>query len=84
MLLERLSGYADIILEVNHVRPKYALIVISNSGRNSVPIQMAIEAKKRGVFVVALTNMEHSKSVKSRDTSGKRLFEVADCVLDNC
>jgi uncharacterized phosphosugar-binding protein len=83
-LYERLPGLAKAILEVNNVRSLDAIIIISNSGRNSVPVEMAIEAKKMGMLVIALTNVEHSKSVSSRDKSGKRLFEAADYVLDNC
>ncbi|MTI47123.1 SIS domain-containing protein [Sporosalibacterium faouarense] len=83
-LIERLSGYADIILEINEVRKGDAIIIISNSGRNSVPIELAIKAKEKGLLVIALTNLKHSKSVDSRNKSGKRLFEVADFVLDNC
>lgn len=83
-LYERLPGLATAVLEVNNVRSLDAIIIISNSGRNSVPVEMAIEAKKRGMLVIALTNVSHSKSVSSRDVSGKRLFEVADYVFDNC
>ena len=45
---------------------------------------MALEAKKRGVFVVCLTNVKYSESVSSRRSCGKRLFEVCSPVLDNC
>ena len=83
-LYERLPGLAKAVLEVNNVRSLDAIIIISNSGRNSVPVEMAIEAKKIGMLVIALTNVSHSKCVSSRDGSGKRLFEVADYVLDNC
>ena len=57
--------------------------MISNSGRNPAPVEMALEAKKRGATVIALTSLPHSTSVSSNDPSGKRLFEVADLVLDN-
>lgn len=83
-LIERMPGYADIILDTNKIRSKDALIIISNSGRNSVPVQLAAGAKKKGIFVIALTNLEHSKSVTSRDPSGKKLYEEADLVLDTC
>jgi len=83
-LIERLPGYADVIFETNRIRKGDAIIIISNSGRNSVPVELAIKAKEKGLLVIALTNLEHSKSIDSRDKSGKRLFEVADYVLDNC
>ncbi|HAF61688.1 MAG TPA: hypothetical protein DCK95_05125 [Anaerolineaceae bacterium] len=82
--IERMPGYAKIVFESNAIREKDALIVISNSGINPVPIEMAMEAKKAGVLVIALTNLEHSKNVKSRCPNGKKLYEVCDYVLDNC
>jgi len=82
--VERTSGYAKIIFDANAIREKDALIVISNSGRNPVPVEMAEEAQKAGVLVIALTNLEHSKSVTSRCPDGKKLYEVCDYVLDNC
>ena len=82
--LERTSGYAKIVFDYSKVREKDALIVISNSGRNSVPVEMAIEAKKAGVLVIGLVNLDHSKKVESRSPSGKKLYEVCDFVLDNC
>ena len=82
--LERTPGYAKIIFEFSKIRKKDALIVISNSGRNSVPVEMAIEAKKAGVLVIGLTNLDHSKNVESRCPNGKKLYEVCDFILDNC
>ena len=83
-LMERLDGVADVIFATNKIRSCDALILVSNSGRNPVPVQMAKEAKNRGIFTVALTNMTHSKSVESREKTGKRLFELCDIVLNTC
>jgi uncharacterized phosphosugar-binding protein len=58
-------------------------IVISNSGRNALPVEMALRMKHAGMKVIALTNLEQSRSAESRHGSGKRLFEVADEILDN-
>jgi len=80
---ERLPGYAKIVIRDYDIRAGDVIVVISNSGRNPAPVQMALEAKKRGATVIALTSMPHSTSVSSNDPSGKRLFEVADLVLDN-
>lgn len=82
--LERLTGYAAALLTLHDVSPKDTLIVISQSGRNNVPIEMALEGKKRGMKTVAITSLKHAKSVLSRHPSCKRLFEVADVVIDNC
>ena len=81
--LERVSGYAEAIMEIYPICAKDTLLVISNSGRNNVPIEMCLEAQKRGAKVIALTSLRHSKAVSSRHVSGKRLFEIADLVLDN-
>ncbi|MGD9108067.1 MAG: SIS domain-containing protein [Gammaproteobacteria bacterium] len=80
---ERQSGAAKKILDNYPIAIGDVLVIASNSGRNAVPIEMAIEAKKIGVKIIALTSLNHSKSVTSRHSSGKRLFELADIVIDN-
>ncbi len=82
--IERLPGVAAILLDRYDVRPGEVLIVVSNSGINAVPVEMALEGKIRGLFVIALTSLTHSRAVPARHASGKRLFEVADLCLDNC
>ncbi len=82
--LERVSGLAKIILDGYDLRPGEVLMVISNSGINVVPVEIALEGKARGLTVVALTSLAHSRGVPPRDASGRRLFEIADIVLDNC
>jgi len=80
-MVERMSGYAKHILDNYETRPGEVIIVFSNSGINSLPIEMAMEAKAKGMTVVAMTSMEY-KSEKSRHVSGKKLYEVADYVID--
>ncbi|MDR2759395.1 MAG: SIS domain-containing protein [Spirochaetaceae bacterium] len=82
-LLERLEGYALALLELYQVGKGDTIMIISNSGRNSVPVEMAIGARERGARIIVLTSLKHSGRVKSRHSSGKRLFELADVVLDN-
>ncbi len=60
------------------------MVITSNSGRNAVPVEMAMLAAEHGIYTIALTSLKHSQSVESRHPSGKRLFEIADLVLDNC
>jgi len=83
-LMERTDGLAEIVFATNKIRSCDALVIVSNSGRNAVPVQMALGAKSRGIFTVALTNLAHSKSASSRDKSGKKLYELCDVVLDTC
>ena len=82
--LERIEGIGKTLLLQNHVKAGDFLLIHSVSGRNTVPVEMAIEARKMGVFVACITNLEYSKSVSSRHPSGKHLFEVSDVVIDNC
>lgn len=82
--MERLEGYAEILAEHHKICSKDMIIISSNSGRNAVPVEMGLAARKRGLKVVAITSLAHSQKVKSRHSSGKRLFEVADIVIDNC
>ena len=83
-LKERETGYADRLFESYGLQKDDALVIISNSGRNGVCVDLALLAKERGVRVIALTNLRHSSAAASRHPSGKRLFEIADTVLDNC
>lgn len=86
--VERIPQYADALLASHDINPKDAIIIISNSGINALPVEMALRTKQMGLKVIAITNLAHSKSSKARGSgrhpSGKRLFEVADVVLDNC
>lgn len=82
--LERLTGYSAGILKLYKVDCKDTVMVISNSGRNAVPIEMAIGAKKIRCKVIVITSMRHSSVVNSRHSSGLRLFEIGDVVIDNC
>lgn len=81
--MERVEGMAAVILDYYQPKPKDVLIIISNSGRNAAPIEMAVGAQARGLKVVAITSLKHSKGTTSRHSSGKKLFEIADVVIDN-
>lgn len=81
---ERVSGFARALVDKEQVGPNDVAIVISNSGRNNAPVEMALEMKSRGVRVVAITSVAQSSSSIPLHSSGKRLFELADVVVDNC
>lgn len=80
--VERLEGYADSIFASYDVRSGEVLLIISNSGINPVPIDMAIGAKQRGMIPVALGSTSVYADAESRHSSGKSLFDVADYMLD--
>ncbi|MDF2626744.1 MAG: hypothetical protein K0R39_575 [Symbiobacteriaceae bacterium] len=82
--LERLPGYVQRLMELEPLSPGDLLIVISNSGRNAVPVEAALYGRERGLRVAAITSVAHSASQPPNHASGKRLYEVADVVIDNC
>ncbi len=81
--MERLDGYGKVIVEKSAISKGDVVFVHSVSGRNPVGIEVALEAQKRGAKVVAITSVAYSSSVTSRSKTNKRLFEVADVVIDN-
>jgi uncharacterized phosphosugar-binding protein len=80
--LERLTGYATLLMDNYNVQPGDLLIVISNSGINSVPIEMALCGREQKVEVVAITSSCYFNE-KSRHSSGKHLYEVSDLYIDS-
>ena len=82
--MERLPGFGNIL--INNLRPNPGDLVIlhSVSGRNSVSIDMAIQAKELGMKVVTVTSYDYGRNITSRHPSGKMLAEFADISIDNC
>ena len=81
--LERISGIAEATLNEYQPNQKDCLVIVSNSGRNAYGIELALVAKSMRCTTVALTSIQHSSSVESRHSSGKRLFELCDIVIDS-
>lgn len=81
--LERDHSVADELWELYEFRPTDALAIASNSGANGSTVALALRATAEGIPVIAVTSLEHSRGVTSKHPSGKRLFEVADVVIDN-
>ncbi len=84
MFIERVEGLAETILENFRLEPPDAMIVFSVSGLSAVPIEMAQGARRRGLPVIAVTSVEHSLSGSSGHSSGTRLLDHADVVVDLC
>lgn len=85
--IENLVGYGTKIAErydrAHGLLAGETIIVISNSGKNSSPIEIALYAKQKGLTVVGLTCVNMSKTAATVHPGGKKLHEVADYVLDN-
>ena len=82
--MERMEGYGEMILKNTPAKKGDVLLIHSVSGRNAVTIEMARAAQALGMTVIALTNMQTSTTVPSRHSSGKKMYDFADIVIDNC
>jgi uncharacterized phosphosugar-binding protein len=81
--LEKTPGYAEQILRNFAFGPKDVMIVISTSGIREIIIEMALGARERGLKVIGLLSREHCEEAKPAHSSGKKLTDVVDVVLDN-
>lgn len=84
MYIERVSGLAEVILANFHFQPRDVMIVFSASGNTAVPIEMAMGARRRGIAVVAVTSLAQSLARAPEHSSGSRLLDHADVVIDLC
>jgi uncharacterized phosphosugar-binding protein len=83
LYLEKYEGYAEQILDGFHFGPHDAFIVISTSGIRPVPVEMARGAQHRGLPVVAIVSRAHCEQSTPAHSSGKKLIDFADIVIDN-
>ena len=79
-----MEGLAAYALKASKIRPGDVLVVSSVSGRTASVVDLAYEAVKMGVKVIALTSMEYAVQVDPVHSSGKKLYEIATLTLDNC
>jgi uncharacterized phosphosugar-binding protein len=84
VFLERVEGYGVEIMKSYAFDPRDTMCIFSHSGINNVNIDVALEAKQRGMPVVAYGSAEAARGRASRHSSGKTLFDVADVVVDSC
>ena len=84
IFLERVEGYGVEIMKGYNFDPRDTMWVFSHSGINNVNIDVALEAKKRGMKVIAFGSYEFAKGKQTRHSSGKTIFDVADIVVDTC
>ncbi|MCX2968280.1 MULTISPECIES: SIS domain-containing protein [Streptomyces] len=80
--LECVSGLADAVLETSPARSGDVLVVVSLSGRNPLPVELASGARERGLRVVGVTSVAYAHGTRSRHSSGTFLKDHCDVVLD--
>jgi uncharacterized phosphosugar-binding protein len=83
MYLEKVPGFARIILQQFKIHPGDSFLIFSSTGINGVVIELALLAKAMGLPVVAVTSLDHGNATVSRHPSGKKLAEIADVTVDN-
>ena len=81
--LERVDGLATAVLDSSPLRAGDALVIISLSGRNALPVEMALHARTLGVKVIGVTSVAYATETRSRHTSGTYLRDHCDIVLDS-
>jgi uncharacterized phosphosugar-binding protein len=82
--LERTEGYAPVFLETQDLDPVDTVVVFSHGGMNAAPIEVALECRRRGLTVVAVTSMDNQRRKSATHSSGKKLSDACDIVIDNC
>lgn len=80
---ERKNDYAGSFMEEQDIREGDVIFVISTSGRNPVPVDVAHIAKRKGALVIGITSVEYSSSQPSRHIGGEHLFDAVDLVINN-
>lgn len=84
VFLERVEGYGVEIMKGYNFDPRDTMWIFSHSGINNVNIDVALEAKKKGMKVVAFGSAAAAKGKQTRHSSGKTIFDIADIVVDSC
>ena len=80
--IHAVEGYGKAILRSHQLDPADSIVLFSHSGVNAVILDIALGAKEKGLTVIAVTSLPHSSASPPRHSSGKRLFEIADIVID--
>ncbi|GIQ64737.1 hypothetical protein PACILC2_33050 [Paenibacillus cisolokensis] len=84
MFLENVEGFGKVIVSNFHYGEHDSIIIFSHSGTGNVVVDIALEMKERGIPVIAVTSLAHSRLSAAKHSSGKKLYELADVVIDNC
>ena len=84
MFLEHVEGLGQVILRNFVFAPPDCFLLFSNSGINEVVVDVALEAKRLGFPVIAVVSLDHCSRSEALHSSGKKLPDIADIVIDNC
>lgn len=82
--LERQEGYAQVFLQSYPLEAGDCMLVFSHGGLNAVPVEVALESKKKRLTVISVSSLANSQAAKATHSSGKKLPQVADIAIDNC
>ena len=82
--LEHIEGFGRVIVQNYALERSDLMILVSHSGLNPVVIDVALEMKLRGITVIGITSKEHNLCGRSRHSSGRVLWNLADVLLDTC
>lgn len=83
-VIERLAPYADIVLSLYPISEGDTMMLVSNSGRNGLLVELAIKTKQANANLITCVNHKQAKVITSRHSSGKNMADFADVVIDNC
>ncbi len=84
MYLEHVEGFGQVIMRNFVFAPPDCFLIFSNSGVNEVVIDVALEAKRQNMPVIAVVSLEHCQASPALHSNGKKLPDIADVVIDNC
>jgi uncharacterized phosphosugar-binding protein len=73
-----------IILESYQLEPRDSMVIFSHGGLNAAPVEMAMEAKKKGLTVISVSSLRNHRQATATHSSGKKLGDLANIAIDNC
>lgn len=82
--LERQEGYARVFLQSYPLESRDSMLVFSHGGLNAAPIEVALEAREKGLTVITVSSHRNAAVSTASHSSGKKLCDVAHVAIDNC
>jgi uncharacterized phosphosugar-binding protein len=82
--LEQREGYVEVVLQSYRLHARDCMLVFSHGGLNAAPVEMAIEAAKRGLTVVSVSSHQNQQQRSAKHSSGKTLADASNIAIDNC